>query len=124
MPNQQIVQGNGPEVALNTGAGGVPSPGETRVTLDVLQIVYAPGANDLFVFRNGAHQVLGQDYFEEDATHVVFSFLVDGTGPFVDVLEFRAATQGSSLYIPAPLTLTQAVAPERPDNFGGLFDFV
>ena len=124
-PNSQLLLGNAPEVALNTGVGGAASPGETRVTLDPTQVLWKPGANDLFVFRNGVLQALGQPlgYIEEDSTHIVFQFLVDDTGPFIDELVFRAAVQGSSLFIPAPVTFLQAVPPARPDNFGGLFSF-
>jgi hypothetical protein len=124
IPNQQIIPGNDAAVAADTGVGGAASPGETRVTLDPNQVQFTPGQNDLFVFRNGAHQVLGVDYIEEDNTHIVFTFAVDGTGPFVDSLEFRSAAQGNSLFIPPPETLVQANPPERPDNFGGIFSFV
>lgn len=124
VPNQQLLLGNDLEVALNTGAGGVSSPGETRITLDPTKVLWTPGANDLFVFRNGVHQKLGVDYIEEDDTHIVFSYLVDSVPPFIDSLEFRSAQQGSSAYIPSPTHLKQADPPERPDNFGGIYSFV
>ena len=122
--NLQVIPGDDAAVALDTGAGGAPSPGETRVTLDSLQIVFVLAANDLFVYRNGVLQTLGVDYVEEDTTHIVFSFLIDAAGPFIDELTFRSALQGSSTFIPAPTSLQQATPPERPDNFGGLFSFV
>jgi hypothetical protein len=92
--------------------------------LDALQILFVPTANDLFVWRNGVLQVLGTDYVEEDATHIVFSYLVDAAAPFIDELIFRSAAQGSSTFIPPPTLFLQAIPPERPDNFGGLFSFV
>lgn len=121
--NIQVIPGNDAAVSLNTGAGGAPSPGETRVTLIPAQIAFVLGANDLFFYRNGVLQVLGVDYVEEDLSHVVLSYLVDAAGPFIDELIFRSAAQGSSTFIPAPTFLKQAVPPARPDNFGGLFSF-
>jgi hypothetical protein len=121
--NRQVLLATDPEVELNVGVGGVPTPGQTRVTLDSGQIVYTPGSNDLFVFLNGQLRVLGTDYIEEDSTHIVFTFLLDDVGPQIDTIEVRAAQQGSSEFIQPPDTFSQVKPPQRPDNFGGLFSF-
>lgn len=120
--NRQIMLATDPAVALNVGIGGVASPGQTRVTLDPLQIVYTPGTNDLWVMRNGIAQP-GSAYIEEDATHVVFTALLDATVPWIDEIEFRSALQGAAVVIPPPTFLAQAAPPTRPDNFGGSFEF-
>lgn len=121
-PNRQFMLANDAAVALNVGVGGAASPGQTRVTLDLAQIEYNPGSNNLWVFRNGVLQVASA-YIEEDSSHVVFDALLDATGPFIDELEFRVANQGSSAYLPPPTYLVQARPPTRPDNFGGNFEF-
>lgn len=122
--NRQIIYADDPSVALNTGIGGVPSPGECRVTLDPLQLQYAIGTNDLFVFLNGQLRTLTNDYLEEDDTHIVFTFLLDAVGPQIDELEFRTAQQGNSEFIEPPTFLALGSVSERPDNFGGMFNFV
>lgn len=120
--NRQIMLATDPAVALNVGVGGVADPGKTRVTLDPLQIVYAPGVNELWVMRNGIVQA-SSAYIEEDSAHVVFNSLLDATLPWIDEIEFRTALQGSSYIIPPPTFLSLAAPPERPDNFGGSFEF-
>lgn len=121
IPNKQVMLASDPALAYNTGVGGVPTPGQTRATLDPAQVQYNVGEGDLFVFLNGQ---LINAYIEEDATHVVFTVAIDNTGPTIDELEFRTATQGSSQFIEPPTFLVLAPLPERPDNFGGLFSFV
>jgi len=123
VPNRQVLLATDAAVALNTGVGGVPSPGETRVTMDPLQVAYIVGTNELWVFRNGILQP-PPEYIEEDSSHVVFTSLLDAIGPDIDEVEFRTALAGTSLFLPAPISLSQARAPERPDNFGGNFGFV
>jgi len=120
--NRQIMMATDPAVALNVGIGGVASPGQTRVTLDPLQSVYTLGTNDLWVMRNGIVQP-SSAYIEEDPEHVVFNDLLDASLPWIDEIEFRSALQGASIVIPPPTFLVQAVPPERPDNFGGSFEF-
>lgn len=123
MANREFILATDLTVALNIGVGGAADPGKTRVTTSV---DFNVGTNDLFVFRNGLLQVAGagNHYIEEDATHLVFSFLLDATGPFIDELELRVAEQGSSEYIEPPALFRQVSPPPRPDNFGGLFSFV
>jgi len=124
IPNQQVLMATDPAVALNTGVGGVPSPGDTRVTLDPSLIKFALGTNELFVFLNGQLRTCTKDYVEEDTTHVVFNFLLDAVGPQIDEVEFRSIMQGSSEFIEPPTSLLLAQPSERPDNFGGMFSFV
>ena len=123
MANREFILATDLTVALNVGVGGAADPGKTRVTVSV---DFNPGTNDLFVFRNGLLQVvgIGNHYIEEDATHLVFNFLLDAAGPFIDELELRVAEQGSSEYIEPPALFRQVSPPPRPDNFGGLFSFV
>ena len=122
VPNRQVLLATDAAVALNTGVGGAASPGEARVTLDPLLVEYEPGTNSLWVFRNGI-LASAADITEEDSTHVVFSFLPDAVAPWIDELEFRVARAGSSAYIAPPTSLVQARPPERPDNFGGSYEF-
>lgn len=121
--NIQVFLATDADVALDTGIGGVPTPGQTRVTIDPLQLVFTPGSNDLFVFLNGQLRTLDTDYIEEDATHIVFTFLLDAIGPQIDEIELRRAQQGNSEYLEPPTQLSLVDAPQRPDNFGGIFYF-
>jgi hypothetical protein len=111
---QEVLQADDPAVSLND-----PSAGRTRITLPTL--TYVTGTNELFVFYNGTALVVGVDYTEEDSTHVILEFLPDATSPDVDTLEFITVQQGSSAFVPPPVTLLQVDPPKRSDNFGGRF---
>ena len=113
---REVLQANDPNVSLDD-----PVAGQTRVTLT--SITYVPASDELIVFHNGSALVLGQDYTEEDSTHVVLLFLPDATGPDIDVLEFLTVNVGSSDFVPAPTTFNQVDPPRRPDNFNGRFLF-
>lgn len=112
----EVIQADGPEVALN-----VPIAGQATVTFSSL--TYNVGTNELFYFKNGVAGILGIDYTELSSNQVILLELPDAIGPDVDDLSFYTIQQGSSLFIAPPTVFSQVDMPKRPNNFSGRFVF-